>query len=539
MYCIKCGKQIEDGAKFCRFCGAKAYEGTKEKETPVVAVETVRTEVKADFAGVKDNSFDNKNKAPKERVAKPNEEVAIKSSAKVAKDSEGKAKKSYTFAIVMASIAAILIIAVGGLIAYMIINDLTIDFNRLMNAENPFVSSTASTENEDDIIEELNDGDTISFADDETVDDSDENTATSDEIRKSNDVSENLELAQDGQEEAIEAQEEAIETESREDIWPSDARGTYYDCADKIPFEIDSNIWTMTVDEFESYTGIDMVKGKENDNRYSFPSMKTELKGTKINSDSYLVVDADEKVCMLHFEYISDFEDDLKKLVELDKKMLSSVDEECINTGEYIYYGSLPIISYSSWEGTDYRANAYERKITYCREDYFISEDNSEAVDVFMSELDMISNQISVLDESDKMEGIKVDIEGECAKIDRQRTEIQNNLGSYNYYENGLVSWYLKKEVPVYIHSMKGYHDIGYDIMYIGEDLSYAQVVEDGIKYEYYFSGDQLIRVVDCFGEVYDYGSKQWTRYSDKVDLMIYERGLFKVTIPMAMEALR
>lgn len=539
MYCIKCGKQIEDGAKFCRFCGAKAYEGTKEKETPVVAVETVRTEVKADFAGIKDNHSDNKKKAPKERDSKPNEEVAIKSSAKVAKDSEGKAKKSYTFAIVMASIAAILIIAAGGLIAYMIINDLTIDFNRLMNAENPFVCSAASNENEDDIIEDLNDGDTISFADDEIVDDSDENTATSDEVRKSDDVSENLELAQDGQEEAIEAQEEAIETESREDIWPSDVRGTYYDCADKIPFEIDSNIWTMTVDEFESYTGIDVVKGKENDNRYSFPSMKTELKGTKINSDSYLVVDADEKVCMLHFEYISDFEDDLKKLVELDKKMLSSVDEECINTGEYIYYGSLPIISYSSWEGTDYRANAYERKITYCSEDYFISEDNSEAVDVFMSEHDMVSNQISALEESDKMKGIKVDIEGECTKIDRQRTEIQNNLESYNYYENGLVSWYLKDRIPVYIHAMVGYHDVDYDRIFMGDDISYAQVIENGIKDEYYFNGNQLIRVVDCFGDVHDYGSRQWGRYKDKAEIIVNERERFKVTIDMAMEQLR
>ena len=40
MYCIKCGKEIKDGSKFCEFCGADV---SSEKANTVMTTSTVET----------------------------------------------------------------------------------------------------------------------------------------------------------------------------------------------------------------------------------------------------------------------------------------------------------------------------------------------------------------------------------------------------------------------------------------------------------------------------------------------------------------
>lgn len=553
MFCTSCGKELNDNEKFCRFCGTQriipdASAGwvggnfDPEVNSPKPAFEKVEFVSKNTFAGsgsekagfVEDGSPKTE---PVNGVRRPMPNYTSNISSEIGVGiEEAKPKKKHTALIAIISVLSVLLLLVIGTLIYMYVNVLVFDFDKLCRFEHPFSIYGEDEEDDAEAGEDSGEGEDVDNPE-PAEDDADISVLDGEE---SNDGSSGKVDSTDEQsaEESVAAEEPAQEEPAQEEpVWEGET-GSFYACSgDIIPAGVDNVIWGLNMEELKLYTGI-QFKSEESYPNYSaasiyrFPAMDTDITGVSIDSDSYVIVDEEGKVCGMHMEYLYS-EKDIENAQLISEKLLYAASNECDVEDEYLYYDDYPFISYSVCAGDDYKVNVIDNVYTFCSNTMLDNDDVNGFGYAFNDMIQDNVSEISTLKSKDDIKPLGIDINTECAKITKEKNSVVSSMNSLNFYsnDNGLVSWYLKKDTPVYVQCNVGYHEIDYERTYYGNGIVLATVKNENGYYDYYFNKNILIRVVDSRGNIHDYGSMQWSRYTEIGQTLIDERNHLSETI--------
>ncbi len=149
--------------------------------------------------------------------------------------------------------------------------------------------------------------------------------------------------------------------------------------------------------------------------------------------------------------------------------------------------------------------DASPTEVNHQEDDQFVEDDIADSDNV-----PTVDTTPDLTDESIFDVNVSIDVEAEVAQIREWYYDTQNRLDTFAYSEYGAdLGFYFESGYAVKGVVAAGYNDLDYTRQYFYHDqkLYFAFIFKGSEEYRLYFKDGIVVRYIDNFGNIYDYGN--------------------------------